>query len=85
MVVSILTLASFVKVFHSVFMGPRLPEHGPVSEVPRAMLFGMGLLAVVVLAFGFVPAAAVENIVGPAAEALLDRAGYIAAVLGGGN
>ncbi|MBD3257496.1 NADH:ubiquinone oxidoreductase [candidate division GN15 bacterium] len=83
MLVSILTLASFVKVFHSVFMGPRLPEHGEVREVPAAMRGGMIVLALVVVAFGFVPTAVIDTMVGPAADALLDRSGYITTVLGG--
>ncbi len=83
MLVSILTLASFVKVFHSMFMGPRQPDHGEVREAPRPMVIGMALLAVLVILFGLIPTAVVESIIRPAAEALLDRAGYIATVLGG--
>jgi hypothetical protein len=39
----------------------------------------------IVLGFGFFPTAAVEDLIRPAAEALIDRSGYIAAVLGGGR
>jgi multicomponent Na+:H+ antiporter subunit D len=83
MVVSILTLASFVKVFHSIFMGPQLPEYKDVKEAPRPMLIGMAILAVIVIAFGLFPTIVVNTLVAPAVHALVDQAGYITAVLGG--
>jgi len=84
MVVSILTLASFVKVFHSIFMGPVLPEYRDVKEVPRPMLVGMGILALVVIAFGLFPSVVVDTLVAPAAHALANQGMYIATVIGGG-
>jgi len=84
MVVSILTLASFVKVFHSIFMGPVLPEYRDVKEVPRPMLIGMGILALVVIAFGLFPSVVVDTLVAPAAHALANQGMYIATVIGGG-
>jgi multicomponent Na+:H+ antiporter subunit D len=83
MVVSILTLASFVKVFHSIFMGPQLPEYKDVKEAPRPMLIGMAILAVIVIAFGLFPTVVVNTLVAPAVHALVDQTGYITAVLGG--
>lgn len=83
MVVSILTLASFVKVFHSVFMGPQLPEYKDVQEAPLPMLIGMGVLAALVILFGLFPQQVVDILVAPAATALIDHTGYIQAVLGG--
>jgi multicomponent Na+:H+ antiporter subunit D len=83
MVVSILTLASFVKVFHSVFMGPQLPEYAEVKEAPLPMLIGMGILAAIVIIFGLFPQPVVDGLVAPAAHALADQSGYIASVLGG--
>jgi multicomponent Na+:H+ antiporter subunit D len=74
MIVSILTLASFVKVFHSAFMGPKLHD---AEEVPRAMLAGMAVLTFVIVLFGLFPGWAVDNIVNPAVRALS------AAILGG--
>jgi multicomponent Na+:H+ antiporter subunit D len=84
MVVSILTLASFVKVFHSIFMGPELPEYAGVKEAPVPMLIGMGVLAVVVILFGLFPQTVVNTLIAPAAEALVNQGAYITAVLGGG-
>ena len=83
MVVSILTLASFVKVFHSMFMGPQLPEYKDVQEAPLPMLIGMGILALLVILFGLFPQQVLDMLVSPAATALLDHAGYLHAVLGG--
>lgn len=83
MVVSILTLASFVKVFHSMFMGPRQPSLGVVPEAPRAMLVGMGLLAFGVVLFGLIPDTVVTTMIEPAVNALIDQQRYIMTVLGG--
>jgi multicomponent Na+:H+ antiporter subunit D len=83
MVVSILTLASFVKVFHAIFMGPKLPEYADVKEAPLPMLLAMGVLAAIVILFGLFPQPVVNGIVAPAAHALVDQSGYIASVLGG--
>jgi multicomponent Na+:H+ antiporter subunit D len=83
MVVSILTLASFVKVFHSIFMGPPLPEYAQVKEAPPAMLIGMGILAVLIIVFGFFPQLVVDSLVAPAAHALIDQGSYISTILGG--
>jgi multicomponent Na+:H+ antiporter subunit D len=83
MVVSILTLASFVKVFHSIFMGPKQADYEEVREVPAPMMVGMGILALMVLLFGLFPQQVVDILITPAATALADQSGYIAAVLGG--
>jgi len=83
MVVSILTLASFVKVFHSMFMGPVLPEYSEVKEAPKPMLIAMGILAFLVILFGIFPQQVIDFMVTPAATALVNYPGYIHAVLGG--
>ncbi|EHQ35659.1 proton-conducting transporter transmembrane domain-containing protein [Methanoplanus limicola] len=83
MIVSVLTLASFVKVFHSIFMGPKLPEYENVREVPRPMLIGMGILALLIFFFGVYPQAVVDVLITPATNALVNQDGYISAVLGG--
>ncbi|HUU74743.1 MAG TPA: proton-conducting transporter membrane subunit [Methanoregulaceae archaeon] len=83
MVVSILTLASFVKVFHSIFMGPKLPEYEGVQEAPAPMLIGMGILAVVVILFGLFPGIVVDSLIVPAAHALVNQGAYVSAVIGG--
>jgi hypothetical protein len=49
MVTSVLTLASFVKVFQTAFLGPRRSRLAEVEEVPGTMLLGMFSLTLVVL------------------------------------
>lgn len=83
MIVSILTLASFVKVFHAMFMGAPRAEFAAAREVPVPMIAGMAVLAVVVVATGLMPQTFIDHMISPAVDALVDRAGYIAAILGG--
>ncbi len=80
---SILLLATFVKVFHSAFMGPKLPKFSDVKEVPRSMLFAMGIIACIIIFFGLFPGLVVENMVRPAVDALVSNAQYLSAVFGG--
>ncbi|HJJ41943.1 MAG TPA: proton-conducting transporter membrane subunit, partial [Methanocorpusculum sp.] len=84
MVVSILTLASFMKVFHSLFMGPKLPEYENAKEARKLMLAGMSILTIFVIAFGLFPDLAMNYIIEPASSALLDKFSYISAIIGGG-
>jgi hypothetical protein len=65
-----LTLASFVKVFYSAFMGPRNPDMKS-GEVPKSMLLGMAVLAGMILVFSFLPSLVVREIVDPAVTALV--------------
>lgn len=81
---SILLLAVFVKVFYSAFMGPELPKFKKVKEVPKSMLFAMGILASIIIIFGLFPEIILNNIVQPAADALLGYSEYISQVVAGG-
>lgn len=83
MVVSILTLGSFVKVFHSMFMGAPRAEFAAVREVPAPMLAGMAILAIGIILAGLAPHLFVDRMIYPAVDALVNRADYIAAILGG--
>ncbi len=82
-VVSMLTLASFMKVFHSMFMGPRQPGFVQAREVPGWMLLSMGVLAVLVVAGGLFPNWVIQKLVEPAVDAMLQPGHYVQAVLGG--
>ena len=79
--VSVLTLASFMKVFHSMFMGPRLPRFAEVREAPLPMVVSMGVLAVLVILGGLFPTVVVEHIIEPAVVALLEQSEYIQTVM----
>lgn len=83
MLVSILTLASFVKVFHSAFLGPQMEQYKSIQEVPKSMVFAMATLACIIVFFGLFPDIIVKYIVNPAVMALIDQAGYTATILGG--
>jgi multicomponent Na+:H+ antiporter subunit D len=83
MLVSILTLASFVKVFHSAFLGPKLEQYKDVKEVPRSMVFAMATLACIIVLFGLFPDVIVTHLVHPAVMALIHQTDYTAAILGG--
>lgn len=82
-VVSILTLASFVKVFHSMFMGPRLPQYAKSTEVPKPMLYAMGGMSLLVVLGGIFPNIVVDSIIEPAVSALIERSEYIHIIMGG--
>lgn len=69
MLVSLLTLAIFVKVFYSAFMGPRNKDMKR-GEVPTTMLLGMALLGSVILVFSLFPGLVVRTLVDPAVNAL---------------
>ncbi|MBE3127458.1 MAG: NADH:ubiquinone oxidoreductase, partial [Candidatus Atribacteria bacterium] len=83
MVVSILTLASFVKVFHSAFLGPKLPQFKEVKETPRSMVFAMAVLSCIIIFFGLFPDLIVKNLVHPAVMSLIEQLQYTGTVLGG--
>lgn len=83
MVVSVLTLASFVKVFHSAFLGPKLPQFKEVKEVPRSMVWAMVVLSCITIFFGLFPDLIVKNLVHPAVMSLIEQFKYTGTVLGG--
>lgn len=83
MLVSILTLASFVKVFQAAFLGPAQPKFAKVKEAPAWMLVSMGILSLICIVFGLWPNLAIDYMVKPAADALI-HIGTYTSVLGGG-
>ena len=78
---SIMLLAVFVKVFHSAFLGPALPKFNGVKEVPKTMLFAMGIIASIIILFGLFPDLVINNIVDPAVNALINYSDYIREVI----
>ena len=81
-IVSILTLASFTKAFHSAFMGAELPEYKEGKEVPRSMIIAMVILAAGIVFITLFPSLIVNWTIHPAADALIDQGAYITAVTG---
>jgi multicomponent Na+:H+ antiporter subunit D len=83
MVVSILTLASFIKVFNSAFLGPKLSQFKEVKEVPPSMILAMAVLSCIIIFFGLFPDLIVKNLVHPAVMSLIEQFKYTSTVLGG--
>jgi len=81
-IVSILTLASFTKAFHSAFMGAELPEYKEGKEVPKSMIIAMMILAAGIVFITLFPSLIVDWAIHPAADALIDQGAYINAVTG---
>jgi multicomponent Na+:H+ antiporter subunit D len=80
---SILLLAVFVKVFHSAFLGPKLPKFDNVKEVPKSMLLAMGIIACIIIFIGLFPDLVVNNLIQPAVNSLTNHSNYINSVMGG--
>ena len=76
MVTSVLTLASFVKVFASAFLGPPVKKYEDVKEVPRSMVIAMLILAALCILFGLFPNVVLDKLVYPAVDALLKLSSY---------
>ncbi|OGR71607.1 MAG: hypothetical protein A2089_00435 [Elusimicrobia bacterium GWD2_63_28] len=67
---SFLTLASFLKLGHSVYFGSRPEELKDTKEAPFSMLLPMTALAAICVAFGFGARLPIENFIGPCMVAL---------------
>ena len=82
--VSLLTLASFVKVFQAMFLGAERKAFAAVREVPWCWRVAMVALAALTVLIGLFPDATMDHVVRPAADALLDAAGYVGTMARGG-
>lgn len=80
---SILLLATFVKVFHSVFLGPKIPRFDNVKEAPKSMLMAMVIIASIIIFSGLFPEAVINHIIQPAADALINNGQYLSWLPGG--
>ena len=81
--VSFVTLLSFVKVQRYLIEGEVPPEHAAVKESPLPMLTSMAILAVLCLAAGLLLPLYKSTLLEPASRALLNGLGYAASVFGG--
>ena len=80
LVTSVLTLASFVKVSHSVFFGQLPPELENVREVSWGMRFAMGIFALLCIITGLFPNLVTAYLTEPAAAAVFSVKQYIEAM-----
>ena len=71
-VVSALTLASFIKVGHSIFFGPQKNKYKNIQDVPVTMKISMGILSILTLILGLIPKIVVENLLMPVIRAIYD-------------
>ncbi|UCD03344.1 MAG: NADH:ubiquinone oxidoreductase [Candidatus Aenigmatarchaeota archaeon] len=76
---SILMLAVFVKVFVALFLGT--PYEGKLRKTPKTMLIPMFVLSVLIILLGLFAPFAVDTLITPAAQALLDPQAYIGGVI----
>ena len=83
MVTSVLTLASFAKVFQAAFLGPARAKFIAVREAPYGMLAGMAVMTAMILLLTLFPGWFTDNVFESAANALLRQQDYIRAVMGG--
>ena len=84
LITSVLTLASFIKVGHSVFFG-QLPDRlRNVKEVSLGMRIPMWILAALCVVTGLFPGKVNDWLLLPAARAAMNAAGYIDAAMGEG-
>ena len=78
---SIMLLAIFVKVLHSIFLGPKLIKLKDVKEVPISMILAMGIISTIIIIFGLFPDLIINNIVEPAVNALINYGDYIREII----
>ena len=76
---SILMLAIFVKVFISLFLGE--PYKGTFKRIPISMTIAMYIIAFFILFLGLFPQLAINYLIMPAANALINPSFYIGGVL----
>lgn len=81
-VVSALTLASFIKVGHSAFFGPIKEEHSHIEDIPISMKIPMGILSIGTIVFGLFPQYIVKNILIPVVSSIYDISTYVSSALG---
>lgn len=81
-VVSALTLASFIKVGHSAFFGPLRKEHYKIKEVPISMKIPMGILALGTVILGIFPRFMAEKLLLPVVNSIYNIKSYVFSALG---
>ncbi len=84
LIVSVMTLASFVKVAQSVFFGPLPLEYANTREAPRSMRIPMAILAALCILTGMFPAWVDRILLAPATASTFNVGRYIDAAMGQG-
>jgi formate hydrogenlyase subunit 3/multisubunit Na+/H+ antiporter MnhD subunit len=81
-IVDVLTMVFFLRVFRMVFLGKKPKRLLNVKEAPRLALLPMCILAALCIVIGVLPRLGL-SIVGPAQEAVTNPGNYIGGMLGG--
>lgn len=84
LIVSVMTLASFIKVSQSVFFGELPEEFKDAKETPLSMRIPMWIMAILCFAAGVLPQYVTKYLVSPAANAVLNIGKYINTMMGEG-
>lgn len=84
LLVSVMTLASFVKVAHSAFFGQLKESNYKTKEVPMVMKLPMAILALICFIGGVMPGAISKYLLEPAAYSMFNLKGYIDSIFGRG-
>lgn len=83
-VVSAMTLASFIKVGHSVFFGAEKSEYKYINDVPITMKIPMAVLSLATLILGLFPKAIMNYVLKPTIKSILNISQYVEKALGAG-
>lgn len=84
LIVSVMTLASFIKVTQAVFFGQENPENANAKEVPVIMQIPMAIMAVLCVLTGLFYNVVEKFLLAPAAGAALGVTNYIDKMMGAG-
>ena len=83
-VVSVMTLASFVKVSQSVFFGQLPKEYENIKETPTSMRVPMWIMAILCVVTGVIPDLTIKYLITPAVNSILNVGKYIDSMMGEG-
>ena len=72
-----MTLASFIKVGHSIFFGPENTGSGEIEDVPLSMKIPMAILSIGTLVLGLFPTVVMKYILKPVITSILNIDLYI--------
>ncbi|GFR36342.1 proton-conducting transporter transmembrane domain-containing protein [Thermobrachium celere] len=82
LIVSVMTLASFIKVAQSAFFGQLPKEFKNVEEVPLSMRVPMWIMAILCIVGGIFPSSFTKYLITPAANAVMNSAKYVEVMMG---
>lgn len=85
LIVSVMTLASFIKVAATAFFGKESENVRGLdkkSDIPFTMKLPMAVLSIICLVLGMIPSVIIKNVLEPVAKAIMNSSRYITSMLG---